>query len=107
MRKLLAVIAVALTALFGAEAAVAQVKIVPKVNAAGKVKPIKPAKQARIKTVKPNVIFIPPSTAAGRAQQMVPNGKILNVKLNSKKNLYMVKVLEGNSVRVLQIPATP
>jgi hypothetical protein len=103
MRKFLAVIAVALTALFGAEAAVAQVKIVPKVNTVK----AKPAQKARIKTVKPNVIFIPPSTAAIRAQQMVPNGKVLNVKLNSKKGIYMVKVLEGSAVRVLQIPAAP
>lgn len=99
MRRFTIVIAVLLSAVFGADAALAQAKVMPRVNNPNVMKQVRP------KQVKILPKMIPPSTALTIALQQTPGAKPLNVTLKNK--VYVVKLLDGNKVRMLRIPATP
>lgn len=99
MRRFTFVIAVLLSAVFAADAALAQARVVPRVNNPAVMKQVRP-KQIKIL---PKVI--PPSVALARAMAQAPGAKGLDVKL--KGQVYVVKLLQGNKVKQLRIPATP
>lgn len=100
MRKLKFMLAIVLSTFVGVEVASAQVKVQPRVN-------ITNAGKARVKPVKILPRIIPPSVALARAIQMNPGAKGLNVTLAPNNKVYMVKLLQGNKVKLLRIPAAP
>lgn len=97
MKKLFAMILVALTALAGAEQSVAQVRTptyAPKAGVA-RVRPTAP---------KPNVILIPPSAALIGALRTAPGAKPLGAP-RLKGSRYIVKLKQGGKVIQLNVNA--
>ena len=91
MRRVLTIIALALTVLLGTgQFADAQVKLKA---------PVTPRVTAQPKPA----MIIPPSVAVNRALRMIPNGTPLNVTLRG--DTYFVKVKVNNKVRVVPIDA--